>query len=605
MMLTIEGIGGTGKAVVSLFRFVSELAAAIGITPPSADTHVIDQDRDGVWPGVPVTQPATVTGTLADALGLSDPQRRAASTAFFSDDELAIDLVRGFHGRPKLLAELQPTGIPGSRGEIHILIYSDIGGTGAGFGPVRLRQAVGTAGKRHVIAFVLGKYINRGTENPLGERLLRAFCDEQGTSGPYLTIFYVSAPPIQTTSGAPPASGLNPASVLASVAKAIWDIGLSLDRVDSHMQVAARSGGRGVFRTVDASAPMLSLTDTTHFVSRIAKASFDDDLSVLTLDRTYLFNTVQHIVTSDPLRRECWAVFHQPPSSAPVQPPQADLAGAFADYFAGGPDVMATALWFHRAVADGVPACRDAMRRLVHLYMLGRLFAVQLPWSGAPRDRIFLLSLTRLNARDPNIMQHVDGNVVGAFSLNWPFWTTPRFLATLNDATGPSEQLRIELWLKQGSQCDKCYTSVAPLSLGPDANVRSAITVDTRPSISPSQWDWTIGLQYSDWTHLREYVVALPVLTQRLSTQQLSWQYGVDHSFTVSASGLSIDDPILPDFDGIFIGSDKGIRLVELAINSKRERRLLSSTGAIVSEQAERSPAMLLGNILIQPGTNS
>jgi len=602
-MILVEGIGGTGKAVVNLLNFVQSIARAVEISPPNFDYLVVDQDPDGVWPGVAVSQPVPgVTGTLVDAMNLSDPQMRAAATLFFSDEELRIDLSRGFHGRPKLLAEIQKlasTAAP--RGDVHVIVYSDIGGTGAGFGPVRLRQAINTPGKRHVIAYVLGKYLNKGTENPLGDKILSSICRECGSQGPFVTVHHVSATPVQTDRQGPPASGLNPAPVLAGVTRAVWNLGLDLDRLDDRLEVAGRASGRGIYKPVSSSDPSLRLDgpDSRDFVTRVATAARRDDLSKLTGDRTYFFPRLQQEIASDALRGEAWRVLSRPFSSAPSPAPQADLGGAFNEFFAGGPDVMATAHWFHRAVAEGIPFCQDAFRKLIYLYLSGQLYVLPLSWPTAPRGKVFALSLEQLDATDANLERSISGKIVGAFAVNYPFWTTPRFLPSLNLLTVPTENTSVNVWLKKSSSVERCYESRLPLVINADPNVRLTTNIESRPSLAPSSMDWVVNLSCADWNGLRSAIAQHRLLKTRLGVEQLRWTTGDKTPYIVSADGLTLALQILPSEDGLFVGSEKGITLCELSVNGSAERRIASQSGQPMTPGRDTKLSVLLGNVQV------
>jgi hypothetical protein len=107
MAIFVEGIGGTGKAVVNLLSFSIRLADIIGEKRPDISFSVIDQDDQGLWPGVQVWQAAPgATGQFKDVMGLVHPIQLAAARLLFNRDELDTEISAGFHGKPKLLASL-------------------------------------------------------------------------------------------------------------------------------------------------------------------------------------------------------------------------------------------------------------------------------------------------------------------------------------------------------------------------------------------------------------------------------------------------------------------------------------------------------------------
>jgi hypothetical protein len=328
MPLFIEGIGGTGKAVINLLKFAQRTAELLERETPELNCAVVDQDTNGIWQQVPPQQPiANANGAFARAFGITVPAHLSAARLLFSDTELQTNIGKGFHAHPKLAASL--TGLwnspPDAQAATHVLIYSDIGGTGAGLGPVRLTQLLTDPGKTHVIAIVFGKYLSVGTPNATGyewlkehETLLKA---AEGGRCQWFTGFYISVP-IQTinTGGTIPASGLNPAPALLLAVAYIWRLAenMRLGVTENFVGTNARPEGPARVEAVGFDSPKFRLVperteEAWLLPAQLRTCALNDDLGpLIPRQKQHLNSRLRQLIRTTDLPDACWQVFRSP-----------------------------------------------------------------------------------------------------------------------------------------------------------------------------------------------------------------------------------------------------------------------------------------------------
>jgi hypothetical protein len=622
MTLFVEGVGGTGKAVINLLSFSCHLAEQLGERTPDFSFSVTDQDDQGVWPGVPVWQAAPgVTGQFKDVIRIVQPTELSAARLLFSQEELETETSRGFHGHPKLLAGLRSQSGKSQESQLpnHVVVYSDIGGTGAGLGPLRLRQLVETAGKRNVIGIVFGKYINQGAVNPTGFQWLRdeARLPEHAQDRSF-TAYYLTVPMFQVPTGAPPQSGLNPTPSLLLAVEYLWNLGLAdEDGLAQILFLNNRAVSRESVKTADFEAPLFSLSGSGSFISKLRNAARINNLANL-LDRSkeYLHLSLVRYIASDTLTRECWNVYAaEEPRGATVTPSE-DLTSAFKETFASVPDVWAAARWFHIAAARNVATCRDSLLKLIVLYLKGYLNVVPTNWSPDGGDRIYALCTEPLRPNDPDFLTKFQNSVVGGFSERYPFWTVPDCEARLSALDCRAVLSQVNLVVARNSQCAGVYLpgDATTLEIGGVPGISGKLPVIVADGLQPSRWDWILEMKASNWEELIRLVSSFPLIGSNISVKSggsAFEAFGGEHSS--SLAGVRRANPILSS-DGIYAGEARGLEFYELVRIDRRSdgrqsvqrgRRLVIEDGeGNLSAKTVDAPQVdldiLVGNVLMR-----
>lgn len=580
-MLTIEGVGGTGKAVINLLKFTQGVATRLSTRDtPDLSCVVIDQDSDGTWEGVPHITPFTNVGTFAPAYDIITPEQRAAALLFFTQDELDTDIQAGFHSQPKLAAALAAkfsstleTGFVPSA-PTHVLIYSDFGGTGAGLGPVRLRQLMDSPTTTKLIVIVFGKYLDAGTANSTGLEWLRECTGEfqaAGHAGRKFLAYYVNVPPAKITSGLIPPSGLNPTPALLLAANFVWSLAEHerQDKVSiflglANMQEASR------LEIVRYDSRLFSLKgDAETLVIRLRTCATSGNLGpIIPPAEDNLGVAVAQFVGEWP---DCWKVFRAPQPQGQLPDPEINWEAAFAETFSSIPDPKAAVTHFHRAIRDvrPSPTCDAAFRRLVGLYMQNKLHAFRAEWrQGEPA--IYVLANTPLPTNGADHASFFRDHVVGAFSEEFPFWTTQTFLHKLNalPVDRPTAALQtVRVTLRQGGACARIYVRPTTVSAPNTNEVSVTLAVGDPPSLS---WSWAIDLNSgvpaaSNWDGLCRRATDIPLLNHHLDIRQGRTTFLGGHQYQIQIRGLAVGQEKLPD-DGIFVGNQSGRRFYEVQV---------------------------------------
>jgi len=578
MPLFIEGIGGTGKAVVNILKFTEALAAITENSSPAFNCSVIDQDPDDIWPQVDHHQPIRQSGgTFASAFGITTPQIESAAKLLFSESELQTDISRGFHAHPKLAASLGGTWNPpvAAQANVHVLIYSDIGGTGAGLGPVRLRQLIADPTKTHVIAIVYGKYLSCGTPNTTGYQWLKqhevALQANQTRRCQWFTGFYVSVPLFSVT-GQIPSSGLNQTPALLLASAYVWRVARAMDEntLDDLVGTNNRRGGPAKVDSVGFNSTHFVLTQQTTredaFISTLRSCALADNLTaLLPKSKSYLNRPVRDFLAGR-LANECWRVFGaREPQGAPLGR-DVNYAGCFQETFTSVSDTWAAASWFHYAVQSGDLTCQNALQRLVSLYVLGRLHVVRTKW-GPDGSEIYALSTRPISETDPNYKGEFSRSIVGAFSREFPFWTVPAFLPNLLSIPADPKPFKVSLQVARRAEAGGIYGPAYSIPEAPDIRCRvEFVCVDT---VEPNEWQWLLHLEADRWIDFRTAVSKYPLMEKNIDLLEGSLNIG--ESYKCVIKGVQINKSILPH-DGVFFSDKRGQQYYEIEVSEANKR---------------------------------
>lgn len=614
MALFVEGIGGTGKAVINLLKFAERVATILQHTPPRFGCAVVDQDSAGVWPNVlhqrPISQDRA-SGSFEEAYRIRTSQTQAAVRLLYSDQELATDIGRGFQGQPKLAASIASLWNPPQESvlaDTNIVIYSDIGGTGAGLGPVRLAQLVADPRKTHVIAIVFGRYLNCGAANPTGyewlklhERLMRA---PQSQRCRYFSGYYVNVPALDVLrqSQQIPASGINPTPALLLATGFIWRLAEKslTGQVDQFVKANARIGPARV-ESVNFNSPSeFGLSplrdDADPIVAALRACALRDDFEpLIPVQNHYLFTDFHAFITEAGFPAECMQVFQSREPLGAVPGLEVDYAGCFRDTFTSVPDPWAAATWFHKAVRNGDVTCERALRRLVALYIQGALTVIRTGWKPEGSE-IFALSSKPISETDGDYKGLFARHVVGAFSAEVPFWTAPAFLPNLDALAPAGITLAINIRVEEASECGAIYSPGYEVS----ESTGMPWSVSFSPqSARPGAWRWAIGADVTNWQGLHEAVNGFPILRNSLDIIEGTLQ--VDNGYRCTMRGIQLDKRILPH-DGIFVDGQSGVQMYEIQLsargNSLSERRLAATANEQPREVRTGQTSVIVGNIV-------
>jgi hypothetical protein len=582
MAVHVEGIGGSGKGVVNLLEFFRQAAAIVGQPAPQFSLVAIDQDAGGLWADIQCHRPVLAgQGTFANAIGALTPRDLSAAQLLFTEAELRTDVTQGFHGYPKLSAALRHLlqAVPPTQENIHAVVYSDIGGTGAGFGPVRLITLLDSPQKTHVVAVVFGRYLTSGAANPVGLPWLHLAKLTQHAAGRWFTAFYINVPPLSLTRGNPPVNGLNNTPALAMAAAYLWRLAEAAgdtDGVNKFLGLNARAQRREVIETVQLRNPQFAVDglsqtarEAQDFPAILRRWATTNRLEVPTPSAAQARHFRELISHRNSPAPASWEVLASPEPAGVPTPLEFNWAGAFAETFASVPNPLAAAVWFHRAVRAGAdPTCRDAFRRLVALFVQDKLHVYRTGWTPPDGTELYALTTRRLDPVSPDFERHFRQSVVGAFSESIPFWTTPAFLPALNaaavDRVAPQS---IAVRLRAGDIAADCYelsesTPPQPFLIQDSQGVPYNLELTAVPT-GNATFDWYIDAECERWEDMENRVARLPILAKHLDVFRSSMTVG---SYTCAIRGLYINDRVLP-VDAVQTPYERGTGLYEVAAN--------------------------------------
>lgn len=614
MAVFVEGIGGTGKAVINLLKFAQGVAEQIGESSPDFACGVTDQDPKGAWPGVVIQSAANgLGGPFKTAYQITDLLQECAARLLFSDAELQTEIGRGFHGYPKLAAALsRQNAIPNDAGQhsTHVLVYSDIGGTGAGLGPAHLAQLLDDPNKTYVITIVFGKYLSTGIQNPIGYEWLSKQQLRQNQNQRWFFGYYVNVPPLQVGSSTPPSSGLNSTPALPLAAAYIWQL-VQAERgggIGQFLQLAGLATQRN--RVVPVNYSTQEFTHATqekapNLISLLRQCGKDNRLNpLIPTPKQFLGHRLRQYLQNG-LASECWKVFQAPqPQGSPAEL-RINWTGCFNDTFRAVPDPWAAAEWFHKAVEEGDPKCTLAFFKLLWLFLQGRLHVFPTNWGPRGEPEVYALTTEPLQKDNPQFASAFAKTVVGGFSREFPFWTVPAFINNLPSLEPPPEIQQITIRLKEDGKCGRVYQALA----GPINAEKAPCSVRFEPvpsvrSLAPNQWDWTVYLDPTNWNGLERSLSKWALLQKNVELYQGTWTLPrVDQgqeAYTCDIRGVHIQKFLLKE-DGIFAGAQQGIQYYELQIGRDTKRVLtLSADDRSGQPVADTNPvSVLYGNVLM------
>lgn len=540
MSVFIEGIGGTGKAVISLLHFAASMAKAIEENPPSLRCRVIDQDSSGAWPGVDLVPAATgAAGKFREALAPSDDTEREAAKLLYSSKELDTVITQGFHAHPKIVATLEtnrPTLPSIDNSQVQVLVYSDVGGTGAGVGPVRLAQLIEAPHNEHVIAIVLGRYLATGNAATVGRKFLEQQRLPPESPHRYFHGFHLDSPPLRPAQPADQSSGLNPTPALYAVAAFIWRL-LENDaagNLGDYLGISGRGDNRESVEHLIISEAFLTSNSKpfspewnapqNDLVRRLWLASRHNKLNDYLLNRTtihYGRAVTVAVKNAGELGSKCLAVIgsHVPSGSPPDS--RVDWPVLFGETFSAVADLWAAARWFHIAVRDGDPLCTKLFLAMATLFLHGKLYCLTLPFNGGQLHALVVGQVDK-----NNFESWFEQNVVGACSESFPFWTVKRFernllkaVETLPPIARTREEITIQL--KQGGVASEIFRpQPGGKSFRTAGNTPPlAATFDIVTDLAPSMWSWGIYARVADWSAFVGQIRAWSVLEQDTEIQ--------------------------------------------------------------------------------------
>jgi hypothetical protein len=581
MSVSVVGVGGTGKAVVNIIGFASTLASALTEAKPTIRTLVVDQDTEGVWEGTSIVPAAPgVGGSFADWLQLRDWRAQAAARSLFTGAELDVDMSRGFHERPRVAATVVGDDAVTLRsdGNIQVVVYSAIGGTGAGVGPVVLRQLLKRQQARHVVALVFGRYLDRGPSAAIAFRWLDSSAklaiarDER-----WFTCRFIDVPTLHPRREAAPPSGLNEHPALLMAADFIWQLGEADEQgaADDFLGIGGRRTHEEV-RSVSYSAwtpASFTLDDEKNrtLISRCRDAAQRRDLLPLVAHRGYLANAVNAELRRTPLAEEVWEVFEAPLPEG--TPPGISFSGdaEFAETFEAVPDPLAAVDWFHRSVvAEPASTVADLFRMLIGLYLGGQLSVFPTGWSARGQGEVYALLLGPFEAGGPDARTRFSQQVVGFLTPDLPPWTTAELAERLRAAgrarghEGHTPTMQIDETTVLGSairigggQIQLPSSTEAPLAIA-------------LASVTPAAgWRWSLSFGAADWSGLHETIETCGLLKNAVAVNRGG--VNVDDplmGYSCEVRGIHIFAPVFADLDEISVGAFTGPQYFDLTVKS-------------------------------------
>lgn len=605
-MLFVEGIGGTGKAIVNLLQFIQGVGKIIEEKPnPQFECAVIDQDARGVWDGVDVNKPiGNLKGQFRRAYGITTLEQECTAHLFYSDIELGRNVEQGFHGCPRLVAALSKSQrILGARNASrdHVIVYSDIGGTGAGVGPVRLIDLLQDPSKRYVIAIVFGKYLNTGIQNPVGYEWLRGQSLGSSAGGRCFLGFYISVPPLQVGSSSPPPSGLNPTPALLLATAYVWRLAIEEEKnkADEFLEISSIANGHArISRLEHYLDAKFSVEESpvdphsTDLVRKLWKSAQTDDLSpLLPKYREHLGKKINDYLDlhRDSLASHCWNIFAARRPMGGYYDTTLNWDGLFNETFASVADEWGAAEWFHKAVQWGNPRCQKALLNLAWLFLEGKLYIFPTRLRE-DEPEIYVLSTLPLARTDSGFQQTFERSVVGAFSSRFPFWTVPAYLPNLEYAmstfmNAPRRDTPVVLELRGGSAAERAYKTTQLIRA---QQTFCSVQCNVVQHLSHSLWDWAIHFKTENWQGwtdcINEWQLLKDNVTQHEGVLSLPSSEG-GAPYRCEIRGIHLRKLLL-DTDGVFVGEQKGFQYYTV-------RRIADNkiaTEAVLNEQVQGSP---------------
>jgi len=564
MAVLIEGIGGTGKAVVNLLHFAAAAGQLSGHVPGSFLTAVVDQDQQGSWPGTDIYPAANINETdVRRALGIQTVIAECGAKALFSAaNELALNIGAGFHGYPKVASSL-PVGVSVGQPQVaaHVLVYSDIGGTGAGIGPKRLLHLLEHSTAKHVIAIVYGKYIDCATSAPVGcDWLIENARLGQNRDRRWFTAYYLDIPAI-AANGSPPSSGLNPAATLLFATGFLWHLiqSDSANTLDAFLEINDRQNRREDVRVVtEPRKDFYDLDQDRGLVGRLRRCAVSEYLDEIAEGRPAVAAHLNSFLGSDGLVREAWSVFGAPMPSGTGLGHAVNYDRAFHETFTSVPDPWAAAEWFLRGVL-AQPSGELAMlyRQLMRLYLMGTLHVLETAWvpsGGSSTGPIYALMTERLHADDNTALAaRYDGATVGFFSPTFPFWTVAAYrdnlLSLANRVSARVDLPATTVRITENTPMGQALKRLAPAArtLPAVQNAGPSITFELVPQQQVSSWGWTVHAGQAKWDDLRNLLPRLPLLSQRLDVQLGHIKAGGTPAYQSTLRGVDIDQFLRSD----------------------------------------------------------
>jgi hypothetical protein len=578
MAILVLGVGGTGKAVINILSLGVDIASKASDPPPAMTFQVVDQDPDGIWPGIGRIPAATgLTGTFAGWLKLRDWRAEAAAFGLFPADELAIDMERGFHQRPRVAATVTKEAPLFATGgdTVQVLIYSAIGGTGAGVGPTILRQMLARQQARHVVAIVFGRYLDFGPSASIAYKWL---CDSAtltvARDNRWFTGRFVNVPTLKPRRGDPPASGLNEHSALVDVADFVWQLADAdrKGRVDTFLDTAGRTT-REVVAEVPASPwaeTYLALSDARNrsMIAKCRRAAREDDIGAIIGQRGYLAYGVNEAIAQSSLAAEVWSVLAAD-NLAGLRPALTLNSDAeFAELFAAVPDPLSAAEWFHRAVASEPSGpIADLFRRLVSLHLSGAAHIWRTGWSFGDTGEIYALTLGPLDPSSADARTLAAQNTVGFFTPKLAPWTTAQFASNLlrggiEGSTAFTPVLRVDETTALG-QSIRAAGGTIPLNRSPE--VSQSVRLE---SVEPlASWKWSIRLEVGSWDGLTSAAETFGLLRRAVHLNEGGVALGpLSAAYECKIRGVRLVETPLDGRDGIKIGNATGLDYFEVQI---------------------------------------
>ncbi|HEV7488086.1 MAG TPA: hypothetical protein VGQ65_20630 [Thermoanaerobaculia bacterium] len=576
MAIVVEGIGGTGKAVVNILYFLRRLANTLGGEAPELILSITDQDTSGVFPDVPLHRPANFEGAVCQHIPLTNSIERTVSRALFDPTEIDLDVSRGFYGNPKIAATaIGDAPLPNIVGsDTVVVVFSEIGGTGAGYGPRRVAALLRDASKARIVALVFGKYLSTGTGMPVAFEWMQKNGVLKPREHRWFDCYRINVPTL-AVAGVAPASGINATPALLLGAMFAWRLGLALDKgtVETFLRTNARPDTRELFADVnfesDRERFWVGENRERDFVADVRTAAEHQRLNVLIpRGEEYKNAAVRELIGSSELTRLAW-------QACGAKQPMGTKPSVFVDYdtafdatFAPVPDRWAAADWFHYAVLanpEGIQASR--FRRLIHLYLSGRIRPVAtgwVPFEGG--EEIYALVTDVLDIHAGDIALRFPALTVGFFTRGRPFWTTHDVVSNLDRMTLSSDAFSVDLIVTQGSSFASALPSDGRAILGSLDRIPCTVQMERLLQQNLSEWSWSLRLTARGWESFTETVRQHPILGANLEILEGGFDIGAANGYSCDVRGVNFVHMPLLGFDHIRIGRDRGVQYYEIGV---------------------------------------
>lgn len=580
-MISIEGIGGTGKAVVNLLSFQRTVAGEVGIAIPGMQLHVTDQDPNGAWPGIDVDLPAQREGIFAALLGLATPPARAAAQSLYSSAELQLNVSGGFHGRPKVAASLmQNYPFRDYSSDTVVLVFSDIGGTGAGLGPQTLRALCSATAKTCIVAIVFGKYLTSGAARPIGFEWLRRHARLVAPEHRLLDCYYIRVPPL-AVAGTPPVSGLNTTPALLMASSFVWRFAQAVHegRREQFLQTNDRADARERIEIVDVEKDRrFGIDGEGDFSACLIRAAESNSLNVLLpRGQEYRNVAIRRILQESAIAREAWAVLSASMPGGTAVSTAVDYHNGFATTYTSVPEIWAAVDWFHTGVAnDPTGPLAAHFRKLVHAYVLGRLHVVATGWCPFGGDEIYALATEPVELDAPDFVSEFDSRVVGFFAASRPFWTTERFAANLEGVLLQRRPVELDLRVTDDSPLGRFLIGSGRDELLVDQVQASPCIIHIRHVTRQhlSEWSWAITTAAADWADVAQIIENWPLLGESLEVMSGRLPLGAE-DYALEIRGVGFVRKPLGSRDGIQVLENRGVQYYELNVGEDGSERVV------------------------------